>query len=171
MTAFVLLGVSGIGKSTVGSAAAAQLQVPFIEADDFHSTSNIVKMARGMALSDEDRMPWIDRLAAAVNERGPGDVVVACSALTQRVRDRLRERIEQRVKFIHLVAPAARIEQRLAERPGHFMKSGMLASQLAVLEPPSDAERVDSDRPLPEVVRDVVRLIRAASVNDRGTHR
>lgn len=161
MTAFVILGVSGVGKSTAGSAAAAQLGLPFIEGDDFHPPFNIAKMSAGIPLSEEDRMPWIDRLAEEVNRHGRRDVVIACSALTKRVRDRLRSGIEQPVRFIHLVAPVERIAQRLEARSGHFMKARMLASQLATLEAPVDAARVETDRPLQAVVQDVVRVIGA----------
>jgi gluconokinase len=160
MTAFVILGVSGVGKSTVGSAAAAQLDLPFIEGDDFHPPSNVAKMSAGIALSEEDRMPWIDRLTGEVNRHGQRDLVIACSALTKRVRDRLRSGIGQPVRFIHLDAPAERIQQRLSERSGHFMKARMLTSQLATLEPPVNAARVNTDRSLQAVVKDVVRLIR-----------
>lgn len=163
MAAFVILGVSGAGKSTIGAAVAAQLQLPFIEADDFHPAANVAKMSAGIPLTDEDRAPWIDGLVKAVNAVGHRDVVIACSALTEFVRRRLRAGIEQPVIFIHLTAPRDVLEQRLTQRRKHFMKAGMLGSQLETLDPPQDAIVVDTNRPLPVVVAQIVEHFRAMS--------
>lgn len=164
MTAFVILGVSGAGKSTIGAAVARHLQLPFVEADDFHPPENVDRMSAGIPLTDEDRIPWIDKLAAAVNGIDAKDVIIACSALTKSVRDRLRTGIERPVSFIHLTAPPELIQARLNQRPRHFMKAGMLASQLATLQTPANATVVPTDRPLPAVVDDVVQHIRAAAL-------
>jgi gluconokinase len=143
MTAFVFMGVSGAGKSTLGQRVAGELGLPFVEGDEFHPAANVAKMSSGVPLSDADREPWIDALAAAVERRGNGDVVVACSALSRRIRKRLRERIQSPVEFLFLTAAPDVIEQRLRERVQHFMKAGMLASQLAAIEPPLDARTID----------------------------
>lgn len=100
MTVFVILGVSGVGKTTVGELAAQHLQLPFIEADDFHPQSNVDKMSAGIPLTEEDRIPWIDRLIEAINARVENDLVLACSALTRFVRDRLRSELKQPVTFM-----------------------------------------------------------------------
>jgi carbohydrate kinase, thermoresistant glucokinase family len=161
MTAIVLMGVSGSGKSTVGSRVAQELGLTFIEADEFHPQRNVLKMAGGTPLTDEDRGPWIDALAAAINAREPGrDAIVACSALTAFVRSRLRAGVAEPLHFILLSADPAIIDRRLSERPQHFMKAGMLGSQLAALQWPTDATVIDVSRSLDAVCADVVKSIK-----------
>jgi gluconokinase len=161
MSAFVLMGVSGSGKTTVGQCVAGELDLPFIEGDEFHPQQNIDKMSAGIPLTEADREPWIDALAIGINNREAAqDVIVACSALSQHVRDRLRNALAEPLHFIFLTAPAAVIQQRLDARPRHFMKSGMLQTQLQALEPPSDAITVDANRPFLEVCRQVAGRVR-----------
>lgn len=162
MTVFVLMGVSGAGKSTVGRRVADELELTFLDGDDFHPRTNIDKMAVGTPLKDEDRTPWIAALAKGINERQPAsDVIVACSALTRFVRDLLRESVTGPLHFILLTADPAIIQQRLTQRPPHFMKPGMLGSQLAALQWPGDAIVIDVARPFDVVCGDVVACIRA----------
>jgi gluconokinase len=161
MTAFVLMGVSGAGKTAVGKGVAANLALTFIEGDDFHPPDNIARMSSGIPLTDEDRKPWIDALAKGVNERRPeGDVVIACSALSHFVRNRLRAAVREPLHYIFLTADPAVIRERLQARPRHYMKAGMLDSQFAALETPPDAIAVDADRPLAEVRAEVASHIR-----------
>src|SRR4051794_3485482 len=121
------MGVSGAGKSTVGRRAADELALTFIDGDDFHPRLNIDKMAAGTPLTDEDRAPWIEALTRGINARQPArDVIVACSALTKFVRDLLRESVAEPLHFILLTADPAIIQQRLTQRPPHFMKPSML---------------------------------------------
>ena len=161
MTVFVLAGVSGSGKSTVGRRVADELALTFIDGDDFHPQTNIQKMAAGTPLTDEDRGPWIEALAKAINARKPSsDAIVACSALTKFVRDLLRDCVTEPLHFVLLTADPAIIQQRLAERPSHFMKPGMLGSQLATLQWPSDAIVIDVARSFDAVCGDVVACIR-----------
>lgn len=159
MTAFILMGVSGSGKTSVGHRVAEQLDLPFLEGDDFHPARNIEKMSSGIPLTDEDRLPWIDALVTAINRQPQRDVVVACSALSQRVRDRLRERLRMPLRFLFLTAAPEVIQERLDRRPRHFMKRGMLGSQFAALEPPADAIEIDVAPPLEVVTAEVVRQI------------
>ena len=162
MTVFVLMGVSGSGKSTVGRRVADELALTFIEGDDFHPPRNIEKMSAGTPLTDEDRAPWIDVLSAGINTRQPRrDAIVACSALTQFVRDRLRAGVKEPVQFILLSGDAPVIQQRLSQRRQHYMKPGMLGSQLAALQWPADASVVDVSRSLDEVIADVGNRIRS----------
>ena len=161
MTVFVLMGVSGAGKSTVGRRVSNELSLTFIEGDDFHPPRNVQKMAAGSALTDEDRAPWIEALTNEINARQPRrDAIVACSALTKFVRDRLRADVAEPLHFILLSADAAIIQGRLAKRPLHYMKPGMLGSQLAALDWPADAIVIDVSRPLDAVCADVARCIR-----------
>jgi gluconokinase len=134
-----VMGVSGSGKTTVGSRLADRLGWTYAEADDFHSEANVAKMAAGRPLSDEDRAPWLAAIAAWIDERiarhEPG--VVTCSALKRRYRDILRR---PEVTFVYLEGSQTLIARRLAARAGHFFKAEMLASQFADLEPPAPDE-------------------------------
>ena len=132
----VLAGVAGTGKTTVGRALAARLGVPFADADDAHPSANVAKMARGAPLTDADRAPWLDALAATLAGwavSGTGGVL-ACSALRAAYRARLA-RAAPGVRFVLLTATPATLRARLAARPDHFFPPALLASQLATLEP------------------------------------
>lgn len=129
------MGVTGCGKSSVGSALATALGYPFADADDFHSPANVALMKQGIPLSDDDRWPWLDAVGAWMAPRE--DVVVACSALRRAYRDRLRS-AGGPMLFLHLAAPRSVIEERVqlrSEREGHFAGVELVATQYAVLEP------------------------------------
>ncbi len=160
----IVMGVSGAGKSTIGAALARELGWRFIDADDFHPPENVAKMKAGIALEDDDRWPWLDRIGARLADgaQGPEGVVVACSALKKAYRDRLR-RAAPGVRFVFLDGPAALIESRLAGRSGHFMPGALLASQLETLEIPGSGEgdvlRVSVELPVDEVVSRAVKAL------------
>ncbi|HEU4602706.1 MAG TPA: gluconokinase [Steroidobacteraceae bacterium] len=158
MTVYVIMGVSGAGKTTVGTEVSQRLRLPFFEGDNFHPQANIDKMSSGIPLTDTDRIPWIDALAEGVNHRAEPDrdAIVACSALSRFVRQRIRERMNDEVDFILLTADPCLIQERLSKRPKHYMKAGMLNSQLAALQMPSTALTVDVSRPLEQVVQEVI---------------
>ena len=144
----VLMGVCGCGKTTVGRMVAEALGWPFLDADDFHPAANVARMRAGTALTDDDRWPWLDRLAAemaAINARG-AHAVLACSALKQAYRDRLARAGD--VRFVYMKGDRATIAPRLAARPGHYMPASLLDSQLATLEEPVDATVVDIRAPI-----------------------
>src|SRR5262245_57331465 len=114
------MGVSGSGKTTVGRALAAEIGWPFYDGDDFHPSANVAKMAAGVPLTDEDREPWLDRLAsemAAIDARG-GSALLACSALKERYRQRLSRAGD--VRFVYLRGDEQTIAPRLAARGGHY---------------------------------------------------
>lgn len=151
----VVMGVSGCGKSTIGSALAARLGRPFCDADDLHSLENTSKMAAGIALNDEDRRPWLvrvgERLSASASDGVP---IVACSALKRAYRERLRTAAPETL-FIHLEVSAAALAARVSHRAHEFMPSSLLASQLSTLEPLAADERgltVPADRPVEEIL-------------------
>jgi len=135
----VVMGVSGTGKSTVGAALAGRLRVPFEDADDLHPQANIDKMTRGEALDDQDRWPWLERIGEWLADHESGGVI-ACSALKRKYRDQLRHHCSA-VEFLHLQGGRELIERRQASRPGHFMPSSLLTSQLETLEPLAPDER------------------------------
>jgi gluconokinase len=147
------MGVCGCGKTTVGKALADRLGWQFFDADDFHPPANVAKMANGVALTDEDRVPWLDRLAAemrAVAEKG-NHAVLACSALKESYRKRIAQGLENAgvdgegadVRIVYLKGDAKTIESRLALRSGHYMAPSLLASQFAALEEPEQAMVID----------------------------
>jgi gluconokinase len=130
------MGVSGSGKTTVAVGVAKRLGWTFAEGDDFHSPANIAKMSAGQPLTDEDRWPWLDRLATWIGEReAAGDnAVLTCSALKRSYRDRLADN-HPSVRFVHVTASRETIRRRLERRRGHYMPASLLDSQLAALEP------------------------------------
>ncbi|MFB9310880.1 gluconokinase [Agromyces hippuratus] len=127
------MGVSAVGKSTVGRLLAERLGVPFRDADDLHPAANVAKMASGVALDDTDRGPWLDLVGAELQDSTTG-VVIACSALKRTYRDRLRHAAPSTV-FVHLHGSHELLAARAAARAGHFMPASLLDSQLAALEP------------------------------------
>ena len=141
----VVMGPSGCGKSTIGSRAAALAGAAFVEADDHHDADARARMARGEALTDEDRMPWLGRVAAAANAAAP-PVVIACSALNERVRTVLSAQLAGTARFALLDVPAGVLARRLAARTDHFAGPSLLASQLAALRA-SGAERLNGTLP------------------------
>ncbi|MEE4024497.1 gluconokinase [Gordonia sp. PKS22-38] len=131
-TPVVVMGVSGSGKSTVGRVLAQRLAVEFIDADDLHPPANVAKMKAGHPLDDTDRWPWLDDVGRRLAE--PRGGVVACSALKRAYRDRLRAAAPT-TWFLHLSGSRELIGRRQADRTGHFMPTGLLASQFDDLEP------------------------------------
>lgn len=157
----VVMGVSGTGKSTVGVALADALGLPFADSDDLHPAANVAKMAAGIPLTDADRAPWLDLVAARLET----PVVVACSALKRAYRDRLRAAAPD-LALVFLHGSAQLLAARLAGREGHFMPAALLESQLATLEEPTPDERaiaVDVALAPDEIVELVVRRLTGES--------
>jgi gluconokinase len=155
--AIIVMGVSGSGKSTVGRQLAHHWSAPFIEGDDLHPSGNIEKMRSGIPLDDEDRWPWLDRIAQAFGAASVEHAIVVgtCSALRRAYRDRLRERIPVPVLFISLEADEPVLSARMKMRSGHYMPSTLLASQLATYERPDEKEGAvvfDAQAPLEDLL-------------------
>lgn len=129
----VVMGVSGAGKTTVGTSLAQTLRVPHADADDFHSEAAVSKMAGGEPLHDEDRRPWLESMGLWLQGHGDGSVV-SCSALKRRYRDTLRS-FAPTAYFLHLSCDPTLAEKRVEAREGHFMPSTLIASQFEDLEP------------------------------------
>ncbi|MGW1886250.1 gluconokinase [Streptomyces sp. NPDC001970] len=135
----VVMGVAGTGKTTIGPLLADALGVPYAEGDDFHPADNIAKMTAGVPLDDVDREPWLDAIGQWAHGRAGLGGVVSSSALKRKYRDRLRAAAPDAV-FLHLTGNRALIEQRMAERKGHFMPTTLLDSQFATLQPLQEDE-------------------------------
>ncbi len=152
-TVVILMGVAGSGKTTVGQALSAALGWEFRDADEFHPPANVAKMAAGHPLDDADRKPWLAAIRAHIDAtlRRGESAVVTCSALKERYR-RVIVGDSSDVKLVYLHGAPELLRQRLAARTGHFMKPGMLDSQLAALEPPHDALQLDIAEPVATLV-------------------
>ncbi|TDN92376.1 gluconokinase [Microbacterium sp. BK668] len=161
MTArLVVMGPSGSGKSVVGAAIAALTRARFVDADDLHPAASIAKMAEGTPLDDADRMPWLD-VVAEVLARDEGDIVIACSALARRYRDRIRSGCAE-AAFVELRVDEEELSRRMGDRE-HFMPTALLHSQLATLEHLDDDEDgvvVRNDRSAAEVAAEALRVLR-----------
>lgn len=159
--AIIVMGVSGSGKSTIGALLAEALGWPFADADGFHPAANIAKMAAGQPLTDADRWPWLDAIAAHIEaaRAAAQPVVVACSALRRTYRDRLRAGHGDLV-FLHLAGEAGLIGERQAARQGHFMPPSLMASQFATLEDPAG----EADAVTVSVVASPQQVVKAALV-------
>jgi gluconokinase len=154
----VVMGVSGSGKTTVGQQLASRLGCTFFDADDFHSQANIDKMSHGVPLTDDDRESWLDSLARVLRDcvEKKQSAVLACSALKQKYRDRLR--VSDDFQFVYLRGSYEQILSRMQQRQ-HFMKPEMLASQFAALEEPKDAIVVDVALAPEVIVENVMRSL------------
>ena len=154
---FIVMGVSGCGKSSVGKALAGSLGWDFYDADDFHPPANVAKMAKGIPLDDSDRTPWLaalhDLISSNLKADKPG--VLACSALKERYRQQLLE-ANDGVQIVYLKGSYDLIWSRMLDRKDHFMKPHMLQSQFESLEEPSNALTMDISMPVNELVQAIL---------------
>ncbi|MEZ5646511.1 MAG: gluconokinase [Burkholderiaceae bacterium] len=149
----VVMGVAGCGKSSLGQVCAAAWGLPLLEGDDFHPESNVSKMRSGVPLSDEDRAAWLDTLAGELERHAGSGVVLTCSALRQRYRDRLRIAAPD-LRFVFLSLTPEQARERVAARPAHLFPVSLVGSQFATLEDPSSEAgvlRLDATRPLDDL--------------------
>jgi gluconokinase len=168
----VLMGVSGSGKTTIGTSLAQELGWTFADGDDFHPPANVQKMRQGIPLTDVDREPWLETLRSLIATwlAQNLDVVLACSALKQAYR--LELKLSADVHFVYLQVSPQVLQQRLHARQGHFMKEQMLASQLAALEEPKDdAVIIDASASVEDCVRQIrvsLGFVRSTGKGDPG---
>ncbi|TCM80681.1 gluconokinase [Rhizobium sp. BK068] len=137
--AIIVMGVSGCGKSSIGLKISDALGMQFVEGDQLHPASNVEKMSKGIPLTDDDRMPWLDLIGETMKaslDREQG-VIVSCSALKRTYRDRLRKAVNGKLLFVYLSGSKELLAKRMGERKGHFMPMSLLESQLATLEVPT----------------------------------
>jgi|SRR5271165_7231529 len=162
----VVMGVSGSGKTTIGTMLANARQCAFLEGDSLHSRENIEKMSHGIPLTDSDRADWLAAIRARILDsfkRGQS-LVVACSALKQRYRDVLDEGVP--ITWVYLKGSAELIRSRMKHRASHFMKADMLPSQFETLEEPSNAIVVDVSQPASAVVQEILAQLRTVLRTD-----
>jgi gluconokinase len=156
----VLMGVAGSGKTAVGMRIAEKLNWLFLDADNFHPAANIEKMRHGIPLTDEDRVPWLERLRDELRRQiaSGHSVILACSALKESYRRILREE-PLPPQFVYLDVDAETIRERLSHRSAHFFPKELMNSQFAALEKPKDAIVIDARKPIESVVEAVVHAI------------
>ena len=158
---FIVMGVSGSGKTSVGKSLAEHLGWDFYDADDFHPPANIEKMSNGMPLDDSDRVPWLaslhDLISSSLIQNRPG--VLACSALKEHYRQRLLEG-NAGVQIVYLKGSYELIWSRMTRRKNHYMKADMLKSQFDALEEPAHALTVDISLPVEEILQVVLKQMR-----------
>lgn len=147
---FVIMGVSGCGKTTIGQKLANSLSIEFLDADAFHSQANIEKMKLGIPLSDSDRLPWLYLLADQIRLRLKSGLVLACSALKKQYREILADQNE--IHWIYLKIDMAVAKARLIQRENHFMPENLIYSQFESLEEPKSALTVDAQLPPDEII-------------------
>ena len=148
------MGVTGCGKTTVGTALAERLSVPFYDGDDFHPAENVAKMKSGEPLDDDDRAPWLARLSELMRDASDG-AVLACSALKEDYRRRLSADGGD-LTFVHLEISPAEARRRLEARRDHYMPASLVESQFATLEKPTNAIVCDGERRIEEIVASVL---------------
>jgi len=156
---YFIMGVSGCGKSTIGSLLANELKIPFYDGDDFHSKTNVKKMASGQPLTDNDRMGWLLRLnEIALTKREEG-AIIGCSALKESYRRILDANLQENARWIYLSGSFEDVMNRLRHRKGHFMPAELLKSQFETLEVPQKAINVSINMPPEEIVNRILGLI------------
>nr|WP_299068813.1 gluconokinase [uncultured Allomuricauda sp.] len=153
---FILMGVSGTGKSTIGNLLSNKLGIPFFDGDDFHPEANIKKMGAGIPLSDDDRQGWLIRLNELAKEYKFNGAIIACSALKESYREMLQNEMENQLQFVHLEGTFELIKSRLENRKDHFMPLELLKSQFETLEPPQDAITVSISLTPEDIVHHIV---------------
>jgi gluconokinase len=167
--AIIVMGVSGSGKSSIGERIAAGLGLPFVEGDALHPAANVEKMSKGIPLSDEDRMPWLDRIGKEMKAsltKGKG-IIVSCSALKRSYRDRLRAAAGGNLYFVYLEGSKELLTERMGHRKGHFMPTSLLESQLQTLEVPTGEPgvvTVDIEDTIDDIAAEALKALAALGV-------
>lgn len=160
MAVYIVMGVSGVGKTTVGKLLALQLELPFYDADDFHPSENVEKMKAGIPLQDEDRKDWLGILAGKITAwNQKGGAVLACSALKEKYRKQLQSIPQEDLTWIYLHSTFELIKERLQLREDHFFKPELLASQFETLEPPTYGIHIDANASPEKIIQQIMQKL------------
>lgn len=152
----IIMGVSGCGKTTIGTQLAQEIGTPFFDADDFHPQTNIDKMSNGIALNDDDRLPWLLLLANKIEDWSvQKGGVLACSALKETYRQILSSKVKN-IKWVYLNGSHLVIKERIEKRNSHYMSSDLLTSQFNTLEIPSYGIHIDISVEPKEIIKKIV---------------
>lgn len=152
-----IMGVSGVGKSTIGCLLSERLKLPFFDGDDHHPVSNILKMSQGKPLTDKDRQPWLLILnELAKNQLRTNSCIIGCSALKQTYRDALSQEIENQSIWVHLQGTFDQIMERMEKRSDHFMPATLLQSQFDTLQASKTSINIDVGRSPHEIVDRII---------------
>lgn len=154
---FVIMGVSGTGKSTIGRLLATALEIPFFDGDDYHPEANITKMSEGVPLTDTDRQAWLIRLNKLAQEHRHQGIILACSALKKQYRQVLQKGLQKELQFIHLAGSFNLVKERMKNRKDHFMPLDLLQSQFDTLEEPSNAISVSIELSPEQLVAEILK--------------
>ncbi|WP_210490574.1 gluconokinase [Rufibacter aurantiacus] len=167
---YMVMGVSGSGKTTVGKLLAQKLGLHFFDADDYHLAPSIEKMRSGIPLTDEDRAEWLLKLNGLLQEaeKAGQEIVLACSALKEKYRLVLQQNLKNELKIAFLNGDAALLQSRLSAREGHYMPATLLASQLNTLEVPVQALSLDVVHPPEVLAEEIIRNFPPGSAADTG---
>lgn len=152
------MGISGSGKSTVGQALAKKTSFPFLDADDFHPKENVMKMSSGIPLDDDDRWPWLAAIVEFIKHAHRDHFILACSALKASYRDFLSQGLK--CEFILLDLSKEEAIERMQKRTGHFMKSGLVDSQLDTLQITDDLKIVEATLSLEELTDAILQKLK-----------
>jgi 6-phosphogluconate dehydrogenase len=161
---YILSGVSGVGKTTIGLLLSARLELPFYDADDFHPRENVEKMAAGIPLQDEDRHSWLETLAQNIKKwNEAGGAVLACSALKEIYRRQLQSIPEKELQWIFLHSEYEVILERVSGRRGHYFKPSLLQSQYETLEQPEYGLHINVNKPEENILEEIIRKVESTS--------
>lgn len=158
----IIMGVSGSGKSTIGQALSTSTGLPFFDADDYHPPANVAKMSSGTPLTDEDRWPWLERLADLLaEEESKAGAILACSALKESYRQLMERDLKGPAYWFFLHGSAELIAERLSARNGHFMPLHLLQSQFDTLEIPESAVTISIDQVPEQITEQILNHLKA----------
>ena len=153
---YVIFGVSSSGKTTIGKKISIKLGIPFYDADDFHSNTNIEKMSTGVPLDDLDRLGWLQKIVLKINESNKNNgAIFACSALKEKYREILSGSYKNEVEFIFLKIDKSEATKRLKIRENHFFPLELLDNQFEILENPSNAIKVNASNDIDLVCEEI----------------
>ncbi|WP_029036120.1 NADP-dependent phosphogluconate dehydrogenase [Salinimicrobium xinjiangense] len=157
---YIVMGVSGVGKTTIGKMLAEELNIPFFDADDYHPVANVEKMKAGIPLQDDDRYEWLENLGIKIREwQKTGGAVLACSALKEKYRTQLQSLPQEHLKWIFLHSDYEVIHGRISGREGHYFKPELLQSQYETLELPSYGIHIDVDQSPEQIINEIMENI------------